>query len=548
MNKKTFWLILFILALGTWLRLIFIDKPDGLWNDEYVSWYIASIPYGKTFWQAVFAQCHMPFYYFYLKFFMHFFGNSDLMLRLTSVFSGFLSIISMYFVGKEFKNNNLGILCASQVAISSFLIYFSQEVRFYSLLFLFASLVLLFTLKLLKEPKLSNIIFFIIFNLLVIFTHTIGFVYIFINLLFVTIYLCHAEFISASYKHIMLDRFRNKFGMTIILWISLFILSLIGLPLLLKILTSHSQSQWWGHFSISKIGFLITDYFSPILTNIVSAPDNFFYNFSFIFVIFALIPSIIAIIAIIKALMTKEYKILGLFYVSLAYILILVLAAISGKLVFITKYSIEIYPILILLMGFGLLEFKKNWRYSLIFLYCFLNLFYILANPISAPKLHRPEGHKIVAELMKNANLQDGDFILLNYYPQERFEKYFNFSKYKVISINKGNFSQYLGINSKDDFQKINDTYFENKINNEILNGLKHNQKISIVVLNSVSGYLPIQIQEIASNDKTFNKTPYLFLIFSYIKNETLKECLKKLSIQRIEQKGSWSVITFIKQ
>ena len=47
--------MLFLLALGTWLRLIFIDKPDGLWNDEYVSWYVASIPYGKAFWQAVFV-------------------------------------------------------------------------------------------------------------------------------------------------------------------------------------------------------------------------------------------------------------------------------------------------------------------------------------------------------------------------------------------------------------------------------------------------------------------------------------------------------------
>lgn len=532
LKKKTFWLMLFIIILGTCLRLIFINKPDGLWNDEYVSWYIASIPYGKIFWNAVFAQCHMPFYYLYLKFFIHFLGNNDLMLRLTSVFPGILSILSMYFVGKELKDTKLGILCASITAISSFLIYFSQEVRFYNLLFLFASLVLFFALRLINKTNMFNLIFFVISNLLVIFTHTIGFIFVLFNLVFVSLILGREE----KYK-------KN----IIVTWSSLVLLSLIGLPLLFKILTTHSQSQWWGHFTISKIGFLITDYFSPILTNIVSAPDNFFYNFTFSFVIFALIPAAIAFAGIVKALMKKEYKISGLFYVSLAYILTLIIAAISGRLVFITKYSIEVYPILIAIMGYGLLEFKNKWRYSLIFVFCFLNLFYLLRSPVSAPRLHRSEGHKIVAELIKNANLNTGDFILLTYYPKDRFEKYFNFDKYNVISIDKGNYAQYIKAVSKDEFKKLDSNYFDKMLKKNVLDKLKHNQKLSIVVLNDVAIYSPLQMDVILGNDKDYKNTPFLFLVFSYVKNETLKECLQTLHILKIEQKGSWSIITFFK-
>lgn len=532
-KNKIFLLMFFIIVLGTILRLIFINKPDGLWNDEYVSWFIASIPLGKKFIDAVFAQCHMPFYYLYLKFFIYYFGNSDLMLRLTSVLPGILSIISMYFVGKEFKDKKLGILCASFTALSSFLIYFSQEVRFYGLLFFFASLSLLFTLKLVKKQNLSNIIFYVSSNLLIIFTHTIGFIFVFFNLIFVS--LCLSR--------------NNKYKTPIILiWSSILLLSLTEFPLIYKILITHSYAQWWGHFTISRIGFIITDYFSPILTNIVSAPDNFFYNFTFGFIIFAIIPSLIAIVGIIKALQTKKYEILGLFYVSLAFILTLISAAILGKLVFVTKYSVEIYPILILLMGFGLLEFKKNWRYFLIFLFCFLNLFYILTNPNSAPKMHRSEGHKIVANLIQNANLNKGDFILLNYYPQERFEKYFDFKNYKVVSINKSNFPEYLGIDTKEDFQKINNKYFDNEFKKEILDKLKHNQKITVVILNSVAMYSPTQMQSITNNDKEYKKIPFLFLVFSYIKNETLKECLENLQILRIEQKGSWLTVTFLKR
>ena len=164
-----------IIILGLVLRLICIDKPDGLWNDEYVSWLIASTQNG--FWDAVKSQCHMPFYYLYLKFLITIFGQSDLVLRLTSVFAGVLAIPAMYFLGKE-KNEQTGLFCAGFTAISSFLIYYSQEVRLYSVLFLFSALCMLYTIKLIKKPDKKNIILCILFNFLISFTHTIGFVFV----------------------------------------------------------------------------------------------------------------------------------------------------------------------------------------------------------------------------------------------------------------------------------------------------------------------------------------------------------------------------------
>lgn len=533
MKRKTFWLMLFILALGTVLRLIFIDKPEGLWNDEYISWAIASIPLGKNFINAVIAQCHMPFYYLYLKFFIHFFGNSDYMLRLTSVFAGILSILSMYFTGKEYKDEKLGILCASIAALSSFLIYFSQEVRFYEILFLFSSLSLLFTLRLIKNQNKFNFIFYLISNFLIIFTHTIGFVFVFFNMTFVSTVLIKNE------------KFKKPIIAT---WGSAFILCLIIFLFTSSVFIGHPLSQWWSGFSISKIGFLITDYFSPILTNIVSAPANFFYNFTFLFVIFALLPSAIAVLATIKALQTREPKTLGLFYVSLAYLLFLIILAISGKLIFITKYSMEIYPILITIVGFGLLEFRKVLRYGLIFLFCFLNLFYILTASNSAPRMHRSEGHKLVANLLANAKLNDGDLILLNYYPKDRFEKYFNFDNYRVISINKGNFQDYLGFSTKGGFMTVNPKYFNRKFEKEILKKLKPNQQLAIVILNDVAIYSPVQMQILFNSNDGFKKAPFLFLVFSQLKNKAMQESLENLQINRVENKGSWSVMTFIKK
>ena len=178
--------ILGIVLIGLILRLIYINKPDGLWNDEYVSYMISATPFFTGFADAVKSQCHMPFYYLYLKFFMTLFGQSDLLLRLTSVLAGVIAIPVMYFTGKE-RDDNTAYLCAGFTALSSFLIYYSQEVRLYSILFLFSALTLLYTIKVIKNPVKKNFIFCAIFNFLIIFTHTIGFVFVFFNLIFLSI-------------------------------------------------------------------------------------------------------------------------------------------------------------------------------------------------------------------------------------------------------------------------------------------------------------------------------------------------------------------------
>lgn len=527
------------IIIGLMLRLICIDKAEGLWNDEYISWMIANKPLLHGFAQGVASQCHMPFYYLYLKFFMTFFGQSDLLLRLTSVFAGLLSIFVMYLVGKE-KDKRTAVLCATFTALSSFLIYYSQEVRLYSLLFLFSALALLASLKVIKEPGIKNILFSFLSNFFIIFTHTIGFVFVFFNLIFISVNL-----------------YKEHKGTIIKLWSTLAIAGVLLSPAVFKIFETQSFSQWWGNFSVSKIGFLITDYFSPVLTNLTNAPDNFFYSFTWGFLIFGLIPSVIALIWLFKALTNKIN--IGLFAIAFMTVLTLIIASISGRLVFITKYSIEIYPILILLISIGAMSFKKTYiNYILIGIYCVLQLIYIPLSPVSAPKIKRSEGHKIIAGMLERAELKDGDIILLEYYPPDRFDKYFDFSKYRVASINKGNFAEYLSPDTtyldaykngkelyKPIFETNKDNYFDNKIKNDIINQLEPNQSAAIVMLNSVAFYSPEQIREISSDDTLYKSVPLLFLTFSYIKNATFKELAQNLPVTRFEQKGSWSVIKF---
>lgn len=534
--------IILITVAGLILRLICIDKAEGLWNDEYVSWFIASQPFTKGFMEGILSQCHMPFYYLYLKCFMKFFGQSDLLLRLTSVFAGVLSIIAMYFTGLV-KDKKTALIASGFTAISGFLIYYSQEVRIYSVLFLFSTLSLMYTLKTVKNPSKTNIAGLVLSDFLILFTHTIGFVYVFFNLLYVSI---------ALFKQF-------KKGI-IALWSSMAILGLILSPFVIKILSTQSFSQWWGSFSVSKIGFLFTDYFSPYLTNLVNAPDKFFYQVSLGFILFCLIPAIIALIWLVKS-MINEIQNRYLFGICICVILTLTIAALCGKLVFITKYSMEIYPILIFMIASGAGSFNnKILKYSLIIIYSILMVGYNFISPVAAPRIKRAQGHKIVADLIEHAKLNKGDYIILQYYPKSRFEKYVNFSDYNVISIDKGNFPEYLSANIdykkvlnngkeiyKETFKADSNYYFTEKLIDEVISKIKPGQNVLVIMMNGAAFYSPSNMAQIVNNPALYEKTPLLFLVFSYVKTQTFIVLSKTLAVRRFESRGDWSAIMFTK-
>lgn len=162
--------------------------------------------------------------------------------------------------------------------------------------------------------------------------------------------------------------------------------------------------------------------------------------------------------------------------------------------------------------------------------------------------IKKTEEAKIVVNLLQNANLKDNDFILLTYYPKDKFEKYFNFDKYNVISINKGNFSDYLNIQTKEDFKKIDNSYFDKKFQKDILSKFRPNQKLAVIIFKGVPNYSPIKLNAILKDKNEYRKTPFLVLVFSQINNDIIRNCSENLQMQKFEENGSWAIITFSKK
>ncbi len=560
MKNNTFFKLFIIFLIAFLLRFWFLEKPEGLWNDEYVSWFIASQNSFSDFLTEMFRNCHAPLYYIYLKLWMFLFNDSDISLRISSVIPSLLTVIVMFLIGKEVKNIKLGLLCCFFTAINSFNIYFAQEVRLYSLLILFSSLSLLFFIHLEKKQNTQNYILFFIINALICATHTLGIIFSFFNIS-TLFFLLHREnkiFIKKSQNIISLIKYISPF---------IFVVLLIS-PFLFTVAFSNSLSQFWSDFSISKIIFNFIDYFSPIQTNIVNVPDTIFAyiikdnKINYIFILFAIVPALIALIGIIRGIKEKNIAINYYLISSALYFLTLIILSILGKIILITKYSCEVYPILILVFALGLFSIKKEViKKSFVVIFIIINIFYLITSLDSAPRRTRSEGHLAVVKLLENSRLKNNDFVILTYYDKDKFERYLNKNiNYNFYSINKFNFNYFM-FNNNDYYETIHHgktiyrNYFKefpNKIvikyvNDNFISKMKKGDRIGIIFLNTVSFLSNDKIQNIIKDNKEYERTPFIFLTFSALKNSLLYSFKDKYKIDSITQAGDWTLFVFKK-
>ncbi len=232
-------------------------------------------------------------------------------------------------------------------------------------------------------------------------------------------------------------------------------------------------------------------------------------------------------------------------------------------MILVTKYSIEIYPILILASCFGLINIKKDiLKKTLIFIFIGLNLCYLGLSPDSAPKRTRPEGHKAVAELIKDTNFTEKDVIIFTYYGADKFERYLDKNQtLKTHTINKFNFNYPL-FNGDNYFEvlktgkeKYRDFFaiypnqnFQNYILYNYIYSLEKGEKLGIITLNSVSFLSTDKMKEIVSDEEKYKNTSFIYLIFSAVKNNLLYAAKKELKFQSMTTYGDWTLHVYIKE
>lgn len=172
---KSLFCALLILLLGVSLRIYNLGA-NGLWLDESeVVLSANSLP--ETI-LALKANPLYPFRSFLYKTFIYYwktFGTSEFILRLSSAIFGIFSIGGIYFLGKLIFNEKAGIFSALLLAISPFHIFYSQELRMYSIISFLGIVSIFFLWKALKDKSNFFWLGYIVTNVLNIYIQPMAF-------------------------------------------------------------------------------------------------------------------------------------------------------------------------------------------------------------------------------------------------------------------------------------------------------------------------------------------------------------------------------------
>ena len=544
-KNKTILFLFFIILLGFVFRILYINKPMGLSYDEAVSYTYAikSFPLGIIKGLAT-TDLHMPLYFLLLNLWIKLFGNGDIILRLFSVLTGCLTILTGYFLGKEVKDNFTGILCSLLFAINSIAIYYSQDVRFYVLIILFSALSYLYFIKTYKKPCYKNFSILFLNLILLSYTNILGILFLWIITIIFLLYFTYKKYNEA------LKKFFITFLSSQIFLIPLFIF-------IFKIISIRGTSFPSAFFYDNQVIFgIIQNWVSPVLVNINNNSPQFLIetinSLSLKSLIFIFIPVIISFIFIFKSL-KKEINIL-IFISAFIFILTEIIGSISGKFNILTRYTLYVLPALLLLCsdGYNCFKNKKAAKVLVISLIC-INLTYLIFAKNSSFKIQRSSGLKIPAIVLMNEDITQNDLVIYQI-RTELSDKYYNknFKKDTAVRIFFENFGskssasdnyQYYRIIFKNEKNKEFEEYFKENIYNKLSKGNK-------LIIVSQTDYIPYNKEifyKIINNDKYYFNQSLLFLKL-YKTQELLlnnsENLLKKKGVYNIE---NWHIYVFTK-
>lgn len=165
------YIIVLILILASAMRLYHLEY-QSVWLDEIASITEANpaVKWADLEITIVTSDPHPQLYYILLKCSFLFFGYTIFVARLLSAIIGVLGVFSIYLLGKEVMNKKVGLISAFLLAINAFHLYYSQEVRMYSLLLLLTVLSFYRLMIFLKNATYKNAVWYGVFTGLMLFT------------------------------------------------------------------------------------------------------------------------------------------------------------------------------------------------------------------------------------------------------------------------------------------------------------------------------------------------------------------------------------------
>lgn len=555
-------MVLLITIAGLFIRLISIDKAHGLWFDEMYCNYLASQDMPFKFFDKLYNEdFHAPLYFIILHFWIKIFGTSDIILRLFSCLCGVLAIPVAYLLGKQIRSEKFGVICSAVIALNSLHIYYSQEVKFYSLLFLLCSVSLLFLLRYNENKDKINAIGLIISNVAILYTFTVAIFYVALINLGYTLYL------TKKYKYAVKDFVKIQL-IILALYIPYMPFIAHHFNLLSRYFISLSEVFY---FSLTKSLLTIQMWFSPVVFNLSNGvPVALKPDIALIihYLIFAFIPAFICLFGLFKSLQKKDFN-STILMLNIGFIIFIFISAIFNQFAFIPRYILMAMPAVLIFSISGLLDIQnKKTAKTLIIVYLLINALYIKLIPVSAPKLERAEGYNSVAEILKAEHFTPEDLVSMP------FAGTF-LTKYINVRVLDSDFSDTYIRNKNNSLEMILDKNLIKKLNKNnakeelkpyiftpkipakykeylmqnVYNKLQKGHYFAVVV--NANYYIDYGImQKMKINDKIYNNIALLYILYTKMVSHTLGFSIENLKLVKIVRSPGdvWLVYIFQKK
>src|SRR3989338_8379072 len=127
-----------VLVVGTVARVLWIgaeslrlDEAQSIWQASH------SMEFIRTY---MLKNVHLPLHNSLLHIWMTYFGSGEIAVRMFAVIPGILGIPALYLLAREFLKKEWALLAMAIAALSPFWIWYSREIRMYSLLALIVTL------------------------------------------------------------------------------------------------------------------------------------------------------------------------------------------------------------------------------------------------------------------------------------------------------------------------------------------------------------------------------------------------------------------------
>lgn len=523
-----------VVLMAIILRLLFIDKPAGFWHNEMVM-YNQTVAGGPLdiIRASVQADVHFPLYQLMLAVWIKVFGNGDIVIRLFSVLGGVLNVIVAFLVGKEIKDDKTGNIFATLTAINATLIFYSQEVKFYIFLALFVTASLYFLIKILKYNKIQDYLGYVIINAAIIYTFTIGVLYVIAQGLVALVY------IILKNK----EKLKNFVIANVVLVLSI-------LPFAIFVLThmgKYEGAAWIFTSNIFTTFVLIQNYFTPCLIAVYNNPQVYIPTFGIIQLLFLYIPIGIAFFSMYKAIRTDKQN-WYLLIIPILFLLFETILCMNSGLRMLTRYTIMAIPPFLLLASIGLNNLKSKTFKIFITYLILINSFYLIASPNSAVRGYRELGEKPTAIVLNQNKITDSDTIVLALRKND-FDKYVNFDGKKFSILQDFVHEPYAMKDSSDKYEKYMDYVLDtSRINPEfekdfitrVISPMKKHDRLFYIWDENYNSF-PLKSEE------EYRKIPVMTGSISKMNAEAFTICTQHLQIKKAYRLQYYRVFVFEK-